>query len=436
MNESSSEFDSSSNKNSNELMEISDKEELDYDINGKKSISKIKTSGKNNRKKNDKEKEKFKKFQFLNYFEAFREKENYIDNQRDDIDKINFEIEQYSNITSKLDKKFENSLKELKSEISIENINKINEGNLYELMTEIIKINGNIFLYGLGSKLSLIYNYIQYFQDNINNKEGNKVYYFLIFNLYNPELLLKKVLSSIMEFLIDLMCKYIGNEINELKTLKPNLQSDQVGIIEQYLSILENHHFKGRFIIILNNIDGPNFQNKNEQKYLSYLSNEKYINLLVTCDNVNIVNLWTQEIKTRFNFYYLKFNTMIPYSIELNQSNSLTYEKTIRNGFGLTEIFESFSQNQKDLLKELATLQLKGDFEHMTPKGLVDYFIDEGLGICNNQNKLNELILEAKDHDIVSFKLSNKINKEIYKLEIENKFIEKISNGDFIFDKY
>ena len=436
MNESSSEFDSSSNKNSNELMELSENEEINDDKNGKKSISKTKTNGKNIRKKNNKEKEKFKKFQFLNYFEAFREKENYINNQREDISNINFEIEQYSNITSKLDKKFENSLKELKSEISIENINKINEGNLYELITEIIKIKGNIFLYGLGSKLSLIYNFIQYFQDNINNKEGNKEYYFLIFNLYNPELLLKKVFSSIMEFLIDLMCKYIGNEINQLKNIKPILQADNIGIIYEYLSMLEKNHFKGRLIIILNNIDGPNFQNKNEQNYLSYLSNEKYINLIVTCDNVNIVNLWTQEIKTRFNFYYLKFNTMIPYSIEVNQSNSLIYEKTIRNGFGLTEIFESFSQNQKDLLKELATLQLKGDFEHMTPKGLVDYFIDEGLGICNNQNKLNELILEAKDHDIVSFKLSNKINKEIYKFEIENKFIEKISNGDFIFDKY
>ena len=436
MNESSSEFDSSSNKSNNELMEISDNEEVNNDNNGKKSVSKTKTIGKNNRKKNDQEKEKFKKFQFLNYFEAFKEKENYINNKRDDISKIDFEIEQYSNITSKLDKKFENSLKELSTEISIENINKINEGNLYELITEIIKINGNIFLYGLGSKLSLIYNFIQYFQDNVNNKEGNKEYYFLIYNLYNPELLLKKVLISIMEFLVDLMCKFINIEIKELKHIKPISFAEQIGIIEEYLELLENNHFKGKIIIILNNIDGPNFQNKNEQYYLSFLSKEKYINLITTCDNVNIVNLWTQEIKTRFNFYYLKFNTMIPYSIELNQSNSLTYEKTIRNGFGLTEIFESFSQNQKDLLKELANLQLKGDFEKMTPKGLVDYFIDEGLGICNNQNKLNELILEAKDHDIVSFKLSNKINKEIYKFEIENKFIEKISNGDFIFDKF
>jgi hypothetical protein len=51
MNESSSEFDSSSNKSNNELMEISDNEEVNNDNNGKKSVSKTKTIGKNNRKK-------------------------------------------------------------------------------------------------------------------------------------------------------------------------------------------------------------------------------------------------------------------------------------------------------------------------------------------------------------------------------------------------
>ena len=430
--ESSSEYDSSSNKDLNEVSDdISDNDLKSQSDNLSKNRLKNKPISKNPKKKIKKDKMK----KFLNYFEAFKEKEHYLNTQREEILKMDFEIEQYSNILSNIDKDYQKELKALSSEKSIENINQINEGNLFELITEIIKINGNVFLYGLGSKLSLIYEYIQYFQDNINNKEGNGEYYFLIFNLYNQELVLKRVFSTIIDYLLELMTRKINDKIIQLKTIKPTSPSDQIGVIEEYILILRNNFFKGRFIIILNNIDGPNFQNRAEQNYLSYLSKND-INIIATCDNVNIVNLWTQEIKTRFNFYYLKFNTMIPYSIEINHTNSLTSEKSIKNGFGLTEIFESFSQNQKELLKELANLQLKGDFEHMTPKGLVDYFIDEGLGICNNQNKLNELILEAKDHDIVSFKLSNKINKEIYKFEIENKFIEKISNGDFIFDKF
>ena len=430
--ESSSEYDSSSNKDLNEVSDdISDNDLKSQSDNLSKNRLKNKPLSKNPKKKIKKDKKK----KFLNYFEAFKEKEHYLNTQREEILKMDFEIEQYSNILSNIDKDYQKELKALSSEKSIENINQINEGNLFELMTEIIKINGNVFLYGLGSKLSLIYEYIQYFQDNINNKEGNGEYYFLIFNLYNQELVLKRVFSTIIDYLLELMTRKINDKIIQLKTIKVTSPTDQIGVIEEYILLLRNNFFKGRFIIILNNIDGPNFQNRAEQNYLSYLSKND-INIIATCDNVNIVNLWTQEIKTRFNFYYLKFNTMIPYSIEINNTNSLTSEKSIKNGFGLTEIFESFSQNQKELLKELANLQLKGDFEHMTPKGLVDYFIDEGLGICNNQNKLNELILEAKDHDIVSFKLSNKINKEIYKFEIENKFIEKISNGDFIFDKF
>lgn len=430
--ESSSEYDSSSNKDSNEVSDdISDNDLKSQSDNLSKNRLKNKPLSKNPKKKIKKDKKK----KFLNYFEAFKEKEHYLNTQREEILKMDFEIEQYSNILSNIDKDYQKELKALSSEKSIENINQINEGNLFELMTEIIKINGNVFLYGLGSKLSLIYEYIQYFQDNINNKEGNGEYYFLIFNLYNQELVLKRVFSTIIDYLLELMTRKINDKIIQLKTIKVTSPTDQIGVIEEYILLLRNNFFKGRFIIILNNIDGPNFQNRAEQNYLSYLSKND-INIIATCDNVNIVNLWTQEIKTRFNFYYLKFNTMIPYSIEINNTNSLTSEKSIKNGFGLTEIFESFSQNQKELLKELANLQLKGDFEHMTPKGLVDYFIDEGLGICNNQSKLNELILEAKDHDIVSFKLSNKINKEIYKFEIENRFIEKISNGEFIFDKY
>ena len=430
--ESSSEYDSSSNKDSNEVSDdISDNDLKSQSDNLSKNRLKNKPISKNPKKQIKKDKIK----KFLNYFEAFKEKEHYLNTQREEILKMDFEIEQYSNILSNIDKDYQKELKALSSEKSIENINQINEGNLFELMTEIIKINGNVFLYGLGSKLSLIYEYIQYFQDNINNKEGNGEYYFLIFNLYNQELVLKRVFSTIIDYLLELMTRKINDKIIQLKTIKVTSPTDQIGVIEEYIFILRNNFFKGRFIIILNNIDGPNFQNRAEQNYLSYLSKND-INIIATCDNVNIVNLWTQEIKTRFNFYYLKFNTMIPYSIEINNTNSLTSEKSVKNGFGLTEIFESFSQNQKELLKELANLQLKGDFEHMTPKGLVDYFIDEGLGICNNQSKLNELILEAKDHDIVSFKLSNKINKEIYKFEIENRFIEKISNGEFIFDKY
>ena len=98
---------------------------------------------------------------------------------------------------------------------------------------------------------------------------------------------------------------------------------------------------------------------------------------------------------------------------------------------GLTEIFKSFSKQQKELLKELAKLQIKEDYDKMTIKGIVDYLISTGTGICNNQNRFYDLILEAVDHGIVVNKPCNKNNKEIFKLDLDKEIVEKIANGGF-----
>ena len=64
-------------------------------------------------------------------------------------------------------------------------------------------------------------------------------------------------------------------------------------------------------------------------------------------------------------------------------------------------------------------------------KGIVDYLISTGTGICNNQNRFYDLILEAVDHGIVVNKLCNKNNKEIFKLDLDKEIVEKIANGGF-----
>ena len=181
----------------------------------------------------------------------------------------------------------------------------------------------------------------------------------------------------------------------------------------------------------MNNIDGVNFTNRLCQKYISSLTATGLINLVATCDNVNIPYLWSQEVKDNFGFYFLKFDTFEPYDVEISDLNGLTGNKGIKSGMGLTEIFKSFSKQQKELLKELAKLQIKEDYDKMTIKGIVDYLISTGTGICNNQNRFYDLILEAVDHGIVVNKLCNKNNKEIFKLDLDKEIVEKIANGGF-----
>ena len=75
-------------------------------------------------------------------------------------------------------------------------------------------------------------------------------------------------------------------------------------------------------------------------------------------------------------------------------------------------------------MKEIAKLNLKGDHDHLTQKGLVNYFVETGIGIVTDIQKLETLLVEAIDHDIVELKISNENNKEIYKMKLEKNLIE------------
>jgi recombination protein RecA len=55
-----------------------------------------------------------------------------------------------------------------------------------------------------------------------------------------------------------------------------------------------------------------------------------------------------------------------------------------------------------------------------------------GIGIVTDIQKLETLIMEAIDHDIVELKVSNENNREIYKMNLEKNIIEKIAEGEFM----
>ena len=77
-------------------------------------------------------------------------------------------------------------------------------------------------------------------------------------------------------------------------------------------------------------------------------------------------------------------------------------------------------------------MNLKGDHDHLTPKGLINHFTETGIGIATDIHKLEELIAEAIDHEIVELKVSGENNKEIYKMNLERNIIEKIAEGEFM----
>jgi hypothetical protein len=317
------------------------------------------------------------------------------------------------------------------SEEKLLDLNKISKFSLYDLMIELIKTKSNIFLYGYGSKLKIIYDFIQYFQSNVNGVDSQN-YYLLTFNCYNPEINLKFILNEIQGLILNLL-EQIGCSDKELKevTQKYKTLEDQVYYIDELRKILKTKEFHGKFIIIMNNIDGPNLQNKIFQSIIATLVNITGFILITTSDNLYINHFWTQTMKDNFSFYFLKYNTFSPYELEINDKNSLTGEKNIKSGTGFGEILKSLTKNHRDVIKIMAEIQMKGDLTQMTPKALVDYMTDHGFGVCNSQNRFMELILEPRDHEIIVERLLPKTNKQIYKLNLDNEILEKIVNGEF-----
>jgi hypothetical protein len=118
---------------------------------------------------------------------------------------------------------------------------------------------------------------------------------------------------------------------------------------------LENVPF--RILLVLNNIGSSIGQSKNFQYNLSDLAFHLYfIRLFATCENLVIPFYWTSEVKNNFKFCFLKYHTFEPYEHEIDENNSIKIGTNIREGFGLKEIFCSFSETQKKLMKEIAKL--------------------------------------------------------------------------------
>ena len=469
-------------------------EEIDRKINAVIEKSKNNLYEEENQKenyKNDKIKKqkydkKLKKNQFNDYFDSYTNFDDYYEVNYPELSKYELKIDMYSDLFKLISKNkiFPTLLKKDVEKFYEEN-NKINSGNLNKIMSDLIYHNYNIFLYGFGSKIRLIYNFIDEYLKKYN-EESDSTSYLIYCNLNNFEINFNTILNKIQnclhiefdklfnkgfdlfksEYTIndkitklskiyeEIFKKFNGEymeqngkkeekeEEDELKSNLEELDSKNSEFSEELNKNLKNSHDNKdlivkktpfKILLILNNIGSNIGQNKSFHQNLTELIDTlDFINLLVTCENLVIPHFWTLEIKNKYRFCFLKFHTYEPYDSEIDENNSIKMTNNIREGNGLKEIFSSFSETQKRLMKEIAILTLKGDHEHLTQKGLVNYFVETGIGIVTDIQKLETLIMEAIDHDIVELKVSNENNREIYKMNLEKNIIEKIAEGEFM----
>lgn len=433
--------------------------------------------GKSEKKKKQKYDKKIIKKEFNDFFDANAKKiDDYYEVNYPGLNDYELKIDMYSDLYKKIIKKeiFPSLLGNKVEEV--QNLNNLNEGNLFQLIYELFYQNINVFLYGFGTKMELIYDFIDIYREKFYS-ENDIPLYIISINLNNPEMNFKVILNKIQscleiefekifrgkynnfakEIIIDYQLTQLQSIYNQIRDKYNNIDNKKTGknkesennnnssnsssdreesvpneeIPKKKADLDKKLPFK--ILLIINNIGSTIGQSKTFHQNLSELSHSLYfVNLLVTSDNLMTPFYWTLEAKEKFRFCFLKYNTHKPYDIEIDENNSIKIGNNLKGGFGLKEIFSSFTENQKSLMKEIAKLTLKGDHEHLTPKGLVNYFIETGIGIATDIQKLESLILEAIDHEIIELKVSNENNKEIYKMNLERSIIEKIAEGEFL----
>ena len=374
---------------------------------------------------------------FEDYFTAYKNRKEYISSQVDIANKIDFSIDSYTEVIDKLKKSRPGKqfFRDEKKLLNNDNLNGIAEQGVFDTIIEFLLSNSNVLLYGYGSKLKFIYNFINHFQEKVNVNE-NENFHLLVFNCYNPELTIKHILTEILSYLLNQL-EILGNVKDDLKDLRQRKfknTEEQIFYIDQIRKTLVQKEICAKYLLIFNNIDGPNFQTKTFQTLISLLISVGDFLFLATSDNLYVNYFWTQTIKDNFSFYFLKYHSLCPYELEINNMNSLSNEKNLKAGRGLEEVMRSLTKNQRDVIKVMAEIQIKGDMTVMTPKALVDFMVDNGLGICNNQNRFMELILEPIDHEIIVEKLLPRTNKLVYKINLDTEVVEKIIGGQFDFD--
>ena len=473
--------------------EVEEKIKKIYD--NKKNIFEERENENNNEKKLDKKtKQKYEKkvmnSQFNNYFDSYNNQiDDYYEVNYPGLNQYDFKIDNYSVLFKLIKKKkiFFSFLNDEDKEKD-EKQNNINIGNMFSLMYDILFQGFNIFLYGFGNKMNFILDFISFYRDKYYT-DSSVPLYVISFNLNNPEMNLKVILNKIqsclkIEFdkyfgenneqfsaeltfdgkiekiekiynaLRDRMVKKddyakedkfetLGNDNNESDFMnsdgedkedkeEEDLEEKEKNEIKYYKDE-DNICFPFKILLIIHNIGSPSGQNKAFNQHLSDLASKLYfLRLLVTCENLIIPYFWSLEVKDKYKFCYLKYHSYEPYDTEIDENNSIKTGNNIKEGYGLKEIFSSFTDAQKKLIKEIAVLNLKGDHEHLTPKGIVHYFVETGKGIVTDTQKLDDLIKEAIDHNIVELRVSNEINKEIYKMILERNVIEKIAEGEFM----
>ena len=269
----------------------------------------------------------------------------------------------------------------------------------------------NLLVYGVGSKIELISEFIEYVHDRSS-------YGTVRAQGYLASCSLRKILDKLMDIFV------ISRE-------RAPAHKDPQYVMEYFLGELEERTRREEVepvLLVVENLDGAALLKQETQTMLSKLAAHPLILFLATIDNPHTPLLWNLSSLESFNFLFAECPTYCPYELELSASKDpleLFPKGSKRNEIhGIQLILGSMTNAHKDILALLAqTQQAQANGAGVSLKEFFARCRDEML--VSSEKQLKEYLIEAKDHElieqkkdrkgqvIVSFKLADEVVKLI-----------------------
>ena len=246
----------------------------------------------------------------------------------------------------------------------------------------------NILLYGVGSKIEILNDFQEYLSE--------LSYSFIRMNAYNPMSTVRKILLEI--------AKLLGDEERKSTSVDILLASVQRG-----LGAIDFDIF-----LMVDSIDSATINDPGSQLLLSSIASQPRVHLIASLDNAYLLYRWSLDANIKFNFLYFQCATMAPYTTELSFTDGLKvfdYSSTHSQLRGIEYVLKSLTNTQKNILKELAYVQIK-DSGGITFKEFLNKCIEETL--VTNAKQLKDYLVEAIDHQIVAYKVGQRGENVIY----------------------
>lgn len=212
-----------------------------------------------------------------------------------------------------------------------------------------LKQGYNIIAYGVGSKRTLLLDFVQSFL--IDKLPDNTSY--IVANGYNDELHPRTLLKSIWQIVFNRRPP-TWHMIDSVRDLREAFKKRGGG--------------KKQLVILLNNIDGDSLRKDRYHYVLSELSNIPQVYFICSIDNLKTPLFWNSSMLSKFNFIWHNVTTFNAYTTEISFHDPLSIGRSSEfvGSKGAKYVLGSLTSNAKSLYKNLLIQQLEKIDESVT----------------------------------------------------------------------